>query len=169
MKLSIIIVNWNTKDLLKDCLLSIYETKERLKIQIIVVDNLSSDGSREMVRTSFPEVKLINSGANIGFAKANNLAIPYVKSSLILFLNPDTVVKHNTLQTLIDFNIKNPSVGAIGCRAVNLDGKVQELGLQWFPSPFTELFNLFIILISSNPEASGLFFRILLNWLNLSF
>lgn len=145
MDLTIIIVNWNTKDMLRKCLSSIEKTKGRLQTEIIVVDNASSDGSRDVVRKDFPDIFLINSGANLGFAMGNNLAIPYATAPIILFLNPDTIVGENTLQCMYDFLIANPSIGALGCKAVDAEGKVQELGIQNFPTAFTEFLKLLFL------------------------
>lgn len=164
--LSIIIVNWNTKDLLRDCLFSIRKSAANYKLQIIVVDNASSDDSQAMVKTLFPEVRLINSGGNIGFARANNLAIPYADTPFILFLNPDTIVLENSISDMIDFMKNNLSVGGLGCKIKDKDGKVQPLGLQWFPSPLTEFLSLLFISKGSretfkrylpykNPQESG--------------
>jgi len=141
----IIIVNWNTKEMLKDCLYSIMQTKGNLRLQIIVVDNASSDGSSEMVQNLFPEVQLINSGGNIGFARANNLAIAHSDAPFILFLNPDTLVSENSINSMVDFLRSNPSIGALGCKMKDDKGRVQPLGLQWFPSPLTELFNILFV------------------------
>jgi GT2 family glycosyltransferase len=98
-----------------------------------------------MLETLFPEVKLINSGRNIGFGKANNLAISLVQSEFVLFLNPDTLVRNEALRKMIEFMRKNPTVGGLGPKMVYPDGQVQNLGLQWFPSPRTELFNLLFL------------------------
>jgi glycosyltransferase involved in cell wall biosynthesis len=84
------IVNWNVKDLLRNCLRSIYASRQGIAIQVIVVDNESSDGSTEMIARTFPDVTLINSGGNLGFAKANNVGLESSSGPLILFLNPDT-------------------------------------------------------------------------------
>lgn len=145
MELSVIIVNWNTSEMLKNCLYSIEETKGNIDLEIIVVDNASSDGSREMINDQFPTVRLINSGGNIGFARANNLAIPYAKAPLVFFLNPDTVVKSNAIRLMIDFLTVNVSVAGIGCKIKDLKGKVQNLGLQWFPTPFTEFVDILLV------------------------
>lgn len=140
MDLSIIIVNWNTKEMLKNCISSILENSNGLNVEIIVVDNASSDGSGEMVKDNFPNVKLIDSGGNIGFARANNLAIPHVKSQHILFLNPDTIVGQNALNKMHDFLIATPSIGALGCKIINAYGRTAELPLQIEVSPFKKLF-----------------------------
>jgi GT2 family glycosyltransferase len=154
MDLSIIIVNWNTRELLKNCLESIRQHKGSCKIKIIVVDNVSKDGSREMVETLFPEVKLINSGGNIGFGRANNLGIPYADTPLILFLNPDTLVMNGTFERMMDFIKSHALVGAMSCmitygpdqdETLGTDGEAHTLGLQWFPSPFTELLRIILL------------------------
>lgn len=152
--LTIIIVNWNTKDLLKNCLYSLKQNTDSQKVNIVVVDNSSQDGSRDMVKTLFPEVHLINSSTNIGFGRANNLAIAYANAPLILFLNPDTLVTDNAIQIMIDFMKNHPSVGALSCKlkygpgqteTVGMDGEAQTLGLQWFPSPLTEFVSLLFL------------------------
>jgi len=124
------------------------------KIQIIVVDNNSSDGSREMIRSLFPEVILINSGSNIGFGRANNLAIPYINSEIILFLNPDTLIFANTLPKMVEFLKENPNAGALSCKLrynvnqldqIGVDNGAHTLGIQWFPSPLTEFISFFFV------------------------
>jgi GT2 family glycosyltransferase len=89
---SIVIVNWNVRDLLRDCITSIYEETEEISFEIIVVDNASSDGSVDMIKKEFPQIKLIKNKENVGFSKANNQAIKLSKGKYILMLNPDTVV-----------------------------------------------------------------------------
>lgn len=138
MDLSIIIVNWNTGDLLKNCLRSIQGCSGNLSVQRIVVDNNSSDGSREMVARCFPDVTLVNSRGNLGFARANNLGLAHARAPLVLFLNPDTEIKAGTLDLMVRFMHTNPPVGALGCKIRNISGTIQRLGLQWFPSPLTE-------------------------------
>jgi GT2 family glycosyltransferase len=139
MDLSIIIVNWNTSGLLKNCLRSIQNYRGHLAVQTIVVDNNSSDDSREMVARCFPGVILVNSGGNLGFARANNMGLAHARAPLVLFLNPDTEIKAGTLDRMVQFMQNHPPVGALGCKIRNISGTIQRLGLQWFPSPFTEL------------------------------
>ncbi len=139
MDLTIIIVNWNTRELLRNCLASILGHAGSLAIQTIVVDNQSADGSAAMVAEEFPSVVLVNSGGNLGFARANNLAVPLAAAPYVLFLNPDTEVRPGSLQAMVDFLVAHPDVGALGCKIRNRTGELQELGLQWFPSPLTEL------------------------------
>ena len=140
--LTIIIVNWNTRDILKNCLVSISLTKGNLKLKTIVVDNASGDKSAEMVRKLFPEIHLIESGGNIGFGRANNLAIPFADTPFILFLNPDTILKNSTLERMVNFLHDNPTIGAVGCKATDTRGRPQELGIQKFPSPFLEFIKI---------------------------
>jgi len=152
--ISIIIVNWNTCELLKNCLYSIKTCVDMQKVQVIVVDNASSDGSYEMLTTLFPDVLTINSGGNIGFGRANNLAIPHADAPLILFLNPDTIIINNAIQKMVEFMNNNERVGALGCKCIFApiqssdvirDGEAQPLGLQWFPTPFNELLSLLFL------------------------
>ncbi len=145
MDLTIVIVNWNGKELLRDCLTSIASSKEPLSLQVIVVDNDSWDGSPEMVAKEFPRFQLINSGGNIGFGRANNLARPFVQSDLVLLLNPDTVLLDHALTRMVEFIRQHPEVGAVGCKMIYPDGEIHEQGLQYFPSPWSEsLFQLCI-------------------------
>jgi GT2 family glycosyltransferase len=142
MDLTIIIVNWNGGDLLHDCLASIDRARAKLQVQVIVVDNASRDGSRERAQREFPQFEVINSGANIGFGRANNLARPLVKSDLVLFLNPDTVLLGQSLVPMVEFARQHPEVGAVGCKMRYPNGEIHEQGLQYFPSPWTEFLHL---------------------------
>jgi GT2 family glycosyltransferase len=132
--LSIVIVNWNTRDLLLDCLASISENVRELSVETIVVDNASSDGSAAAVRERFPEVRLIESPSNLGFAGANNLGIKGARGDLILFLNPDTVISDNSIGGLVAYMTNHTEVGAAGCRLLNEDGSVQTSFWMRFPS-----------------------------------
>ncbi len=138
MNLSIIIVNWNTKEFLEKCLRSIESNSGDCAVQTIVVDNNSADGSREMVTRGFPRVTLINSGGNLGFARANNLGLARAEAPLVLFLNPDTEINAGALERMVVFMQGNPDVGGLGCKIRDVSGTIQQLGLQWFPSPLTE-------------------------------
>jgi GT2 family glycosyltransferase len=143
--LSIIIVNWNTRDLLENCLRSIQKSRGTFAIQTIVVDNNSADGSREMVAKIFPDVLLMNSGGNVGFARANNVALPRATSSLVLFLNPDTEVSQSGLEKMIAFMKADRTIGALGCKIRNSNGTIQQLGIQRFPSPTGELMKMLCV------------------------
>ncbi len=129
MELSIIIVNWNTRQLLAACLRSIYATQyaiqHDLSCEIFVVDNASADGSVDMVALQFPQVKLIENRENVGFARANNQALRLSQGRYILLLNSDTIVQPAALATLVDFMGQHPSAGALGPRLLNADGTLQ--------------------------------------------
>ncbi len=133
MDVSIIIVNWNTKELLRGCLTSVYEQTVDLDFGVIVVDNASTDGSAEMVRNDFPQAMLIQNTKNCGFAAANNQAIAVAKGRYILLLNSDTVILDRAIEKTISFANENPKAGAIGCRVINPDGTLQETCFM-FPS-----------------------------------
>ncbi len=136
-RLAIIIVSWNVKDLLADCLRSIRAdlTQNDLAGEMWVVDNASSDGSAAMVRQEFPEVKLIASDDNLGFAGGNNTALraigfdnPHSDSPLpdaVLLLNPDTVVHAGALQKIVNFLQSNPQAGVVGTSLIYGDGTFQ--------------------------------------------
>ncbi len=145
MDLSICIVNWNTKELLRQCLKSIYKKTVGIDFDIIVVDNASQDGSVEMLREEFPQCTAIGSNDNLGFSKANNLAIKKTKGKYILFLNPDTELKTNALAGMVMFLEKNSEYGAVGCKLLNRDESIQFTCARKFPSPFKHLCFLLMI------------------------
>jgi hypothetical protein len=133
MKLSIIIVNWNTKTHLKWCLYYVYRRTRRIDFEIFVVDNASKDNSAEMVEKGFPEVNLIRNKKNLGFAKANNQAIKKAKGEYILLLNSDTKILDQALVKMVELMDKNARVGILGCKLLNPDGTLQP-SCRRFPS-----------------------------------
>lgn len=138
--LSIIILNYNTKDLLRDCLRSVSKAKaDGFANEIIVVDNASTDGSTKMVKKEFPAVKLIASQKNLGFAAGNNLATPQACGRYFLFLNPDTVVLSTTIPTMIKFMNQHPEAGAATCRVELPSGKLDDACHRGFPTPWNAL------------------------------
>lgn len=140
MDLSIVIVSYNTVDLLRDCLNSIYKTTKKIKYDIWVVDNQSKDGSPDMVAAEFPEVNLIRNPINGGFSQANNLAIEQCKNSkYILLLNPDTVVLDGTLENCVKKMNEDEKIGALGCKVVLESGKLDRACKRGFPSPWNSL------------------------------
>ncbi|GAW31251.1 glycosyltransferase family 2 protein [Carboxydocella sp. JDF658] len=140
MKLSIIIVNYNTKALLKQTLQSVYNHPPQADFEVFVVDNHSTDSSVEMVKQNFPQVKLIENQENEGFSRANNRAIRISKGEYILLLNSDTVVLPNTFDIMLDFMDKHPQVGAAGCKVLLPDGKLDLACRRSFPTPLNALF-----------------------------
>lgn len=125
MDLSVIILNWNTQDLLEKCLRSLECPQAGLDFEVIVVDNASEDRSREMVRTLFPEVHLLENPINIGFGAGNNTALPHAKGRYVLFLNSDTVVLEGALAALVGYADAHPDIGIVGPKLLNADGSLQ--------------------------------------------
>jgi len=137
MDISIIIINWNTRQLLLDCIDSIYRTVQQATFEVYVVDNGSSDGSVEAVRNAFPSVKVIANARNQGFAKANNLALRQMHGRYAVLLNSDTVLKKSALETMLDFMDRHPEVGMCGSQLLNRDGSKQNSAGN-FPTLLTE-------------------------------
>jgi len=131
--LSVLIVNWNTRDLLDACLSSLERFPPNEPMEVIVVDNASKDGSADMVRTKHPKVTLIEPGANTGYARGNNLAMAAAAGDWLLTLNPDTEVYEGTLQTAIDKLSSNPTFGALGAKQIHTDGTTQH-SVRGFPT-----------------------------------
>jgi GT2 family glycosyltransferase len=126
---SIVIVSWNTANLLRTCLEAIRLQTTYVPnhaIETIVVDNSSSDGSADIVQTEFPEVKLIKNAHNYGFARGTNQGVQVAHGDYVLFLNPDTQMFPGSLKTLIEFMELNPKAGAAGARLLNEDGSLQQ-------------------------------------------
>ncbi len=121
--LSIVIVNWNTRDLLRDCLASLPAACSGLTTETVVVDNRSADGSAAMVREQFPGVNLIDGGGNIGFSRGNNLAFASCGGRFVLLLNPDTVAPPGSLTTLLRFLESEPGAGAAGPILTDAEGR----------------------------------------------
>jgi GT2 family glycosyltransferase len=134
MKLSIIILCWNDRRVIADCLRSIFENTHSTEFEVIVSDNGSTDGSIEFIRDSFPKVSVIENGRNLRFAKANNVGIRASIGEYVLILNPDTIIHDGTLDKMIAFADRHPEGGAFGCKVLNSDGSYQVSG-----RPFTTL------------------------------
>ena len=120
------IVNWNTREALSDCLKSVYEQTSSIEYEVIVIDNASSDGSAEMVKAMFPNVNLIENLENRGFAAANNQGIAITKGCYVLLLNSDTKIIDNAIAKVIEFADGRTDGGVIGCRVLNLDKTLQQ-------------------------------------------
>ena len=122
MDVSIIIVNYNTRDLLKDCLISIYKHTTEIDFEVIVSDNGSVDGSIEMLKKEFPQVVLIENNANLGFGTANNRGLAVAKGQYIFYLNSDTILLNNAVKMFYDYWETSPekeSIGALGCNLLD--------------------------------------------------
>ncbi|OGC13395.1 hypothetical protein A3D23_04505 [candidate division WOR-1 bacterium RIFCSPHIGHO2_02_FULL_53_26] len=128
LDLSIIIVNYNNRGFLKDCLDSIYNSTRRVSFEIIFVDNHSSDNSVEFVRHTYPKVQVIENPANFGFCRANNQGLKIYRGKYALLLNTDTVVKDGAFDRLVEFMDTHPEAGACGPKLLNTDGTPQHQG-----------------------------------------
>ncbi len=125
MDLSIVIVNWNTREMTADCLQSVFDGLGALSAEVIVVDNASDDGSAEMVAERFPQAILIRNTENRGFAAANNQGFTIARGRQVLLLNSDTLVHGDVLPASVAWLDAHPDAGAMGCRVLNTDGTVQ--------------------------------------------
>lgn len=125
MKLSIVVICWNDLKVIDDCLRSIYASSHRTEFEVIVSDNGSTDGSLEFIRREYPKVRLVENGANLGFARGNNAGIRVAHGKYVLILNPDTIIQNCALDNLVAFAEEHPEAGAFGCRVLNPDGSYQ--------------------------------------------
>jgi len=141
LEVSFIIINWNTRQLLQDCLNSVMERSQGHTVEIIVVDNASSDGSAEMVREQFPQVRLIANPVNVGFARANNQGAQIARGRYLLLLNTDAFLKPNALEKLLELARREPKLGLVGARLLNPDGSFQASHTR-FPNLAREFFTL---------------------------
>jgi GT2 family glycosyltransferase len=133
-ELSIIFVNWNSTDYLRESLRSVYANTHNLPFEIIVVDNASPDGRAELVKLEFPEINLIKSAENLGFAMANNLGVQHSSGNFILFLNPDTRVIGPAITTLLEHLKSLPDAGIVGCSLLTSDLALDTCSVQRFPT-----------------------------------
>jgi hypothetical protein len=135
--LSIVIVSYNTKDVLKECLESIYKTIKNLSFEVIVVDNASKDQTREEIsKLEFPNFKFIQNKENLGFSKANNIGFRKTSGRYVLFLNPDVVVHSETLEGMVYFMDKEREAGAATCKVILTNGKIDDASHRGFPTPW---------------------------------
>ncbi len=154
MDLSILLVNWNTRELLRNCLHSLRATADRLSevtlifgnhtAEVIVVDNASRDDSASMVRTEFPWALLIENARNLGFAPANNQAYEQATGEYVLLLNSDTVVQPEAIRRLMDFMASQADCGGAGARLLNADGSLQP-SCQPMLTPWREFWRLIFL------------------------
>jgi hypothetical protein len=138
MDLTISIVNYNSREYLQALLQSIFSSTTDASFEIIVVDNNSRDGSLEWIKSNYPEIKLVLNNENLGFAKAQNKGISASTGKFVLLLNPDSTVKPDAIQNMIDFMKTHPEAGAIGGKILNPDGTIQLSGKK-FPTPLAAI------------------------------
>lgn len=158
---SIIIVNWNTRDILRDCLCSIYDQTHDVPFEVILIDNASTDGSASMVKSEFAQVMLIENQENRGFAAANNQGIAVAQGRYVLLLNPDTVILEGAIQKTVAFADKQLKAAVIGIRNDGSDGMLVKNCFQ-----FASVQNLVISLLGLHQvfPRSRFFGRERLSW-----
>jgi GT2 family glycosyltransferase len=142
IELSIVIVNWNTCVLLEQCLGAVYQTVAGLPFEVLVVDNASQDGSLDMIREQYSQVRMIQNENNVGFARANNQAIRECRGQYILLLNSDAFLEEKSIQKMVDVMALNPQIGILGARLVYPDGSSQ-LSHRPLPTLSSEIKSLF--------------------------
>jgi len=142
LDLSIIIVNWNSANYLKECLASIFQYTKDVHFEIIVVDNASFDGSREMIEKEFPGVKYVQSHENGGFSRANNLGFEHSSGRNLLFLNPDTKVIGTAVKVMLSSLESMPDAGAVGCRLLHSDLSLQLHSIQRYPTVLNQILDI---------------------------
>lgn len=139
---SIICVNWNSLAYLRECLTSIYQHTSGIRCEIIVVDNASPEGGVDVLKAEFPEITIVKSDKNLGFAGANNLGFRHSSGSYVLLLNPDTRLVGPAINILLERMKSLPDAGIVGCKLLNTDLSVQTASVQKFPTLLNQLANI---------------------------
>ncbi len=143
MQLSVIILNYNVRYFLEQCVLSVQKALIHLDSEIIVIDNNSSDDSCEMMKSRFPNIKLIKNTENLGFPKGNNIAVNQAKGEYICILNPDTVVAEDTFEKVLAFADKKNDLGIVGCKLIDGTGNFLPESKRGIPTPFVAITKIF--------------------------
>jgi GT2 family glycosyltransferase len=143
MQLSIIILNYNVRYFLEQCVVSVTKAIENLDAEIIVVDNNSTDDSCAMMKTRFPNIKLIENKENSGFPKGNNIGVSHAKGEYICILNPDTVVAEDTFLKVLDFAEKQTNLGIVGCKLIDGTGNFLPECKRGIPTPWVAFAKIF--------------------------
>lgn len=143
MKLSVIIVNYNVKHFLEQCLHSVYKAAKSIETEIFVVDNNSVDGSAQLIREKFPKLHFIENKENVGFSKANNQAAKLAKGEYILLLNPDTVVEEDTFTKITGFMDNHPEAGGLGVKMIDGKGTFLPESKRGLPTPWVAFYKMF--------------------------
>jgi GT2 family glycosyltransferase len=145
LDITIVVVSYNTLQLLRNTLRTVYQSRGNFQYEVIIVDNASQDGSPDMVEREFPQAKLIRNQENVGFSAANNQAIRMARGKYVLLLNSDTEIQPDTLQIMLNFMESNMDVGASGCRVIRPDGKLDLACKRSFPTPLNSLYRLLML------------------------
>ena len=157
LALSIIFVNWNSTDYLRECIASIYEYTRNISFEIIIVDNASAVQDFDHLAEYLPVVTIIKSSRNLGFAKANNLGFKHSSGNCVLFLNPDTKLIAPAIDVMLDRLEKLPNVGIVGCKLLNSDFSLQTSCIQRFPTILNQLLDIeYLRLRSPNSRLWGI-------------
>lgn len=143
MELSVVIVNYNVKYFLEQCLISVFKSGKGIELEVFVVDNASADGSCQMLKQRFPEVKLIENSKNVGFSTANNQAIRQAKGKYILLLNPDTIVEEDTFSKCIQFMDSHSNAGSMTVKMIDGKGKYLPESKRALPTPMVSFYKIF--------------------------
>jgi GT2 family glycosyltransferase len=153
MQLSVIILNYNVRYFLEQCVLSVQSALQNIDSEIIVVDNNSKDESCDMIKSRFPEILLIENRANLGFPKGNNIGVAQAKGEYICILNPDTVVAEDTFEKVLSFAKSKKELGIVGCKLIDGTGNFLPESKRGIPTPwvaFTKIFGLYKIFPNSD-------------------
>jgi N-acetylglucosaminyl-diphospho-decaprenol L-rhamnosyltransferase len=158
---AIVIVTYNSEEEITACLESVYQTRDGVSLQVVIVDNASSDGTVALVRERFPEVELLIPGKNLGFAAGVNFGVRHTDADFVLLLNPDTVLRPNAIRIVHDFALAHPQYGLYGGRTLKTDGRLEPLSCLGVPTLWsTFLFATGLSTIAPrsrwfNPESLG--------------
>lgn len=142
MKLSVIIVSYKVKHYLEQCLMAVKKATESIEAEIYVVDNHSDDGSVEYIAERFPDINVVSSNHNLGFSRANNIAIRQCSGEYVLLLNPDTIVGEHTIVDVLTFMDSHPKAGGVGIRMLNGDGTVARESRRGIPTVSTAFYKM---------------------------
>ena len=143
-EISVVIVTWNARAYTEECLGSLFSGNLEQRVEVIVVDNASTDGTPEMIRSAFPKVNLIETGANLGFAKGNNIGIRHASGNYICLINSDVNVPPDCLSKLRQYMEQNPRVGLVGPKMLGPDGTARRSGMR-FPSVWNSFLRAFAL------------------------
>jgi GT2 family glycosyltransferase len=149
--LSCIIVNYKNSGPLKDCLASLYQTVQGIEFQVIIVDNSENDIGLQPLKELYPKAQFISNSSNVGFSKANNQAAKIAQGNILLFLNPDTFLSDQSINSMYRYFLSHTETGALGPKVVNPDGSMQ-YSCRRYPTLWTGLFNRYSILSRLFPE-----------------
>ena len=151
MDLSCIIVNYKNSEPLKDCLASLYQTAQRIDFETIIVDNSENDLGLQPLKELYPKAQFVSNSSNVGFAKANNQAAKIAQGKVLIFLNPDTILSDQAIDSMYRYYCSHKETGVLGPKVVDPEGSLQ-YSCRRYPTLWTGLFNRYSILSRLFPE-----------------